>query len=282
MRGLRAGTLHTGAVIARFCDFLKARQDIPLPVPPGVLIHLDAGDPSETLAVLPPPETEDLRRERQIGFAQNQSFLIVYGGPEGHDSTRRITVRDLGLSEDGVPVLNAWCHERSALRAFRIDHVREVITRDGDVFDPAARFFVETFAMSPDLARCRATRSAPLTRIRPAFTHHMMALAHLGRIDGGFNIDEQDIVAEHCLKMASDAGLGATEGEEETLRRYLMTLKPKKLFLANALRGLEHETPARISALLDAADQVISADGFRRYNEESYFGLLRREMAGMH
>ncbi|GAA0550773.1 hypothetical protein FHS83_001284 [Rhizomicrobium palustre] len=276
---LRSG-LSTGAVVTRFCDFLKARQDVPPPVPPGFLVRLGSHDPDDSIFVPPEPE-DDLNLEAELGFAQNQSFVIVYQAADGHESVRRITVRNLSLNAENIPILNCWCHERQALRAFRIDHVREVVTQDGEVIAPPARFFVETFGMAPALAECSLPRPASLTRIRPIFTHHMMVLTHLGRADGDYCLDEQGIVLDHCLKLARDADRRATEAEERALRRYLKTLKPKKMFLARAMRGLESETPDRVMALLAAADEVINADGMRHRDEESFFHLLQRELTGL-
>jgi Predicted transcriptional regulator len=274
--------MSKGAVVTRFCDFLKARQDAPPPMPPGFLIHLPPGDCAEAQMVAPEPEADDPDLEAELGFAQNQTFVIAYESSDGRESVRRITVRNLSLNGENVPVLNAWCHERQALRAFRIDRVHAVVTQDGEVVEPPARFFVETFGMAPGLAACTLAKPQSLTRIRPLFTHHMMVLAHLGRIDGSFCLDEQGIVLEHCLKLAQDGGKAATGSEERALRRYLKTLKPKKMFLRRAMAGLEKDSAARIIALLTTADQVINADGIRHPSEQSFFGLLQRDLTGVH
>jgi hypothetical protein len=109
----------------------------------------------------------------------------------------------------------------------------------------------------------------------------MMVLAHLGRIDGDFCLDEQGVVLEHCLKLAHDAGKRATGDEETALRRYLKTLKPKKLFLSRAMTALEREPPERIVSLLVAADQVVNADGERHKAEERFFVALKRDLTGL-
>jgi hypothetical protein len=272
--------MHASAsVVTRFCEFLKAREDVPPAPPLGILLHLEPHDPDDCLAVPPEPDNDDL--EAELGFAANQTFVIVYESADGRESVRRITVRNLSLNRENIPLLNAWCHERQALRAFRIDRVLEVITADGEVIAPPARFFVETFAMSPRLAACRIPPPVSLARIRPAFTHHMMVLAHLGRIDGDFCLDEQGIVLDHCLKLAHDGGTPATAPEEGALRRYLKTLKPKTLFLKRAMAGLERDAPDRIVSLLSAADQVIGADGTRHRDEERFFIGLKRELTGL-
>lgn len=276
---LRSG-LPSGAVVTRFCDFLKAREDAPPPPPPGFLVRLAPHDPDDSIGAPPEPE-DDPALEAELGFARNQSFVILYQAADGHESVRRITVRNLALNAGNIPVLQCWCHERQALRSFRIDHVREVITQDGEVIAPPGRFFVETFGMSPALAECKLPKPVSLVRIRPHFTHHMMVLAHLGRSDGDFCLDEQGIVLDHCLKLASDGGASVSESEERALRRYLKTLKPKKLFLTRAMRALESDTPERIMALLTAADWVINADGLRHRDEQSFFRLLQMQLTGV-
>lgn len=278
---LRQGRLPSHAVAGRLCDFLKARPDVSPAVPPGFLIHLPQNDPADCLSPEPAPEEDDLAKEALLGFGENQSFVIVYDGGPHQESLRRITVRDIALNAAKQPVLNAWCHEREALRAFRIDRIEAIVTEDGDVIAPPARFFAETFAMAETYCGGGFAQGEPLTRIRLIFTAHMMALAHLCHNDSGFSQDEQGIIFDHCLKLAHDADRPATAGEKRTLENFLKTLKPMKLFLGRTMRALQEDRPERLAALLAAADQVINADGLRRHNEISIFGLLRREMAKM-
>lgn len=251
-------------------------------VPPGFLIRLPLRDDADCLAVTPAPEEDDLELEAAVGFATNQSFTIVYDEIDGHESVRRITVRDITLNGSGVPVLNSWCHERNALRAFRTDRIAMVVSEDGEVTAPPARFFSSTFAMSEVFTgRCGVT-PVPLTPVRQIFTAHMMALAHLCHNDSGFHRDEQGIIFEHCLKLARDADRPVSEGEKRTLKQFLKSLKPIKLFLGPAMRALQEDRPERIAALLSAADDVINADGLRRHNAKSFFGLLQRDLTGVH
>lgn len=276
------GHLPSHAVAARFCDFLKARPDIAPPVPPGFLIRLPPRDADDCMTVAPAPEEDDLELEAKTGFATNQSITIVYDEVDGHESVRRVTVRDISLNSTGVPVLNSWCHERNALRAFRSDRIAMIITEDGEVIAPPARFFSGSFGMAEVFTGPCGVTPVPLTRIRQTFTPHMMALARLCHNDSGFSRDEQGIIFEHCLKLARDADRPINEGEKRTLKQFLKTLKPIKLFLGPAMRALQEDRPERIAALLSAADEVINADGLRRHNAKSFFGLLQRELTGVH
>lgn len=269
------------AVISRFDQLLNTRPILPPPVPVGRTIRIGVSDHQETLTAPSDDISENTDVEKELGWAEGQTFMICYVDSSGNETERRITVRDLRLNTEGIPLLVAWCHERSATRTFRLDRVTAVINRDGEFIKPPYSFFVESFGMSPRLAACDLPKLASLVRIRKSFTHHLMPLAHLASIDGYLDADEQGIILDHCLRLSSDAGLRATSAEEQSLRRYLRTLKPTKFILNRALNGLERDSPKRITALVATAHHVMDADGFRSPEEEKYLLELKQELTGL-
>jgi hypothetical protein len=69
------------------------------------------------------------------------SLFIRYVDARGINSERRITCRSLEYAIGGAPTINAICHERQALRAFRLDRVVEMIDLStGEFVDPGAHF----------------------------------------------------------------------------------------------------------------------------------------------
>jgi hypothetical protein len=219
--------------------------------------------------------------EEEVGWAEGQTFTICYEDSDGNATERRITVRSIRLTADNVPLLFAWCHERQALRTFRLDRISAVIDHNGEVISPPAHFFVENFGMSPRLATCTAPKPASLVRIRKSFTHHLMTLAHLAAIDGYSDLEEQAVIIEHCLRLAKNAGLAATQAEEESLRRYVKSLKPTKHTIEVALAGLHRDKPNRVVTLIIAAHHVMDADGFRDPAEERLLAELKRDLTGI-
>ena len=101
----------------------------PVPPPPRPAQLPDADDDA-TLA------TDDAERVPDPdGIAEGQTFMIEYMDSNGDVSTRRITVLEVVTNKRGDPSLKARCHERKALRRFRIDSILSCIDIDGEVHD---------------------------------------------------------------------------------------------------------------------------------------------------
>lgn len=265
--------------ISKFGNFLVAKPFLAPPIAVGRSVCIGKHDSAELLDADPTPELTV--PEEELGWAEGQTFAICYEDGDGNATERRITVRGLRLNTENVPLLVAWCHERHALRTFRLDRVTAVIDRDGEVISPPAPFFVETFGMSPQLATCSFPKPVSLVRIRKSFTHHLMVLAHLAAVDGYSDLDEQAIVIDHCLHLAKNADLSATSAEEGALRRYVRNLKPTNHTIEVALAGLQRDTPNRVVTLITAAHHVMDADGFRDPMEEKFLAELKHELTGL-
>src|SRR5690606_19646165 len=90
-----------------------------------------------------PNEDVDEPGKQSLGFAEGQSFAIEYVDAAGRPSSRRITVYDIQMTSSGVPCLYARCHERGAMRSFRVDRIKYCIDYDGEVFDDVPAFLHE-------------------------------------------------------------------------------------------------------------------------------------------
>jgi tellurite resistance protein len=101
----------------------------------------------------------------------------------------------------------------------------------------------------------------PLAHERQMIAHHMIPLALLARSDGNSDVAEQAVMLDHALAVLKMKGDTVTDADREALKSYIAAMKPSLVQLDPALKRLEHESPAEISALLDAAKKVMMADG---------------------
>lgn len=125
--------------------------ETPPPAPVGFPPQgLERPDPSEMAGIeaesvpaysaITPAEPQKSAREATFGAsiggdAYGLTFMIEYAAADGEISRRRIMLRSISQRDDGRIYLQAYCLERRAIRAFRLDRVIRVIDSDGVVFE---------------------------------------------------------------------------------------------------------------------------------------------------
>ena len=91
--------------------------------------------PASPIAAADEPQMTGVTR-----FILEPYFLMIeYRDARGQVTQRRITTRTV-IEQDGVRYLQAECHERHALRSFRLDRIVCFISQDGEVEDAQAWF----------------------------------------------------------------------------------------------------------------------------------------------
>lgn len=208
------------------------------PSPHGFSAHLPATDTG-----LDADEDEDFLDESDL---QGQSFLIEYQDGAGEISTRRITVRKLERTAEGLLCLKAFCWERRASRAFRVDRVL-ACSRVGDptpIKNPLA-FFEKYIHDGFDTAA-----AALMQQVRPG----LRVLLFLARCDGGVHPAEADVMRKYVSAHSSvPVNWGA-------VNQFLECQHPDRQLARSMLKAALSER-ARSGRLLTAAKQLIDADG---------------------
>lgn len=186
---------------------------------------------------------------------------IVYVGSSGEETRRRITVRSL-VSRGNVLLLNAFCHEREAVRQFRADRIEElVVLSTGEVIEDVTAFFDSLSGRDPTaeaLSGCR---------------HALQVLTFLARCDGHLHPDEQEEIVDYVLSSAPDP----TQVDEGRVRRHVAALYPDPLTYSRALRAIRFGGGGEIRRLSRYIRRVLDADGL--LHEAEFEAALEAQMA---
>jgi hypothetical protein len=229
-----------GVISESIRAFVAGKRVVP-PVPPGRTVVLVAED----AAVLSP---------RRDGTA-SLSLFIEYVDAKGDRSERRIGCRSYDRSTD---IINAWCFERSAVRAFRCDRIASAAcTETGELFDLA------------DLIQRLRARGLP---VRDAGLNAVLKLlTFLMRCDG-VHPDEQLVIEEAITSYA--LRFDGDDAMVDLALRQARTMAPDEHDFLRALRSitLRRDGPALARFVRSHAQRVIDADG-RHSAEEARFGM---------
>ena len=225
--------------------FITGKRVVP-PVPPkrSVIISIDT-----------PPATSR-RRDDISSFA----MFIEYRDSSSAISHRRIACRTFDPSAD---VLNAWCFEREALRAFRYDRiVSAACTETGEFFDLGS--LIQTLR-----ANGLPVRDAGLNA-------SLKVLVFLMRCDGIHAAEEaalEDAITGYAIRFNGD-----DEMVESGIRQ-ARTMAPDERDFLKALRYVtkRRQGPALARFVQAQAQRIIDADG-RHSAEETRFAIELDEL----
>lgn len=252
-------------------DTVQRRAEVrPLPAAPvaTVLPATDATEPDEGA----------------LGYAEGQSFIIEYEDAQGEASTRRVTVIEIRRAAGGAPALYARCHERRAMRLFRVDRITSCIDFDGEVHNDVAAFMRDSFGMTAELSPAAPPRQ-PEHRvwgaIRRAHAAHLMLLTALSHADAEMIPEEVDVIVDWCERRAIAEGMRPDAEFRRLARRYAMRLRPDGQLVARALEDLYNQDPGTVVPLLAAGIAVIDADGLRHPEERDLLNRIAEDLSGL-
>lgn len=220
-----------------------------------------------------------------IGVAEGQTFAIEYESASGDLSERRISVWGLKRSANGIPNLVAKCHERNALRQFRIDRILCIIDLDGEIHEPPTDFLIECFGMDPVLAEAAETGEVDLPDIRKKMQAELKrkerwnlikgviywdlkALAGLAWSDGEMHVEERGAILDHLHSILRDVEL--TAEEDDRLYKFVKRQHPSLGAVERAVDEIWKLPDERIRAFVGACARLIEADGRIDQDELSF------------
>ena len=246
-------------------ELLEGLRVVPA-APLGFSPSLPAHDPDEDEHDFEYP-SPDLEGVAGIGC------ILTYSDCKGSISLRRVTCRKLS-ERTGVLYLQGFCHERQALRTFRVDRIREIACGStGEVFVPAALFF-ERFSVTHDGGA--AVGFGLHVRLAADLRAGLNVLAFLAKVDGNVVPEEREVLGRYCqsfgLRYADDAF------DYDGVCGYAANLAPDaETFYVSIERLTRPNAPAGLAALTrQAAGQLIDADGVQ-HEKEFYYGVRLQE-----
>lgn len=251
-------------------------HDAPRHLPPlrRALLRPDAPDPAELR----------LRRGEVVDAVsveiENVSCVIEYADARGIATSRTITMLRI-VPGDAAPILQAVCHLRHAVRHFRLDRIRAIITiSDGEVFE-AGEFFKQFLGLEilgisevgPEPAAAKRENpgggpAADLIRalhdtLRPALT----ILVTASRCDDHIDPREMELIfayAENEAVLAHGAGRPGTPLDLAALDRFpalIAAMRPQRDTVAEAARAVLTADPDSLGRFLRTLRRVVEADG---------------------
>lgn len=176
-----------------------------------------------------------------VGLALGIDYVDSAGTP----SRRRITIRSLS-SRGAVLLINAFCHEREAIRQFRCDRIEElVVLSTGEVIEDIPKFFDGLAGRDPTAEVLRGCR------------HALQILTFIGRCDEYLHPAEQAEIVDFIIFSApTPAAI-----DEERVRRHVSALYPDKVSYYKSLRAIKFSGGEAIRQIVKTMRRVIDADG---------------------
>jgi len=266
--------MHGSRVVERLTALFRRRANETAPPPPPT----SAGEHLE----LPASEDDvDMRRVVAVGAdadgdppAQNDvaglTCIIDYVDASGSPSRRRITVRRLETKYDRT-YLTAFCHERHALRSFRLDRVHSVTDTSHRTYTDPFQFF-ETIPHGrlPDASAVNSPdgQAEAFSRCRDG----IRVLVFLARCDGEFHASERTVLSEYCRCRCDDPRYEPLEYRLEMLLEYADRQHPDaEVFLECARRiAGQAVTGGHLRLLCDSVRALVEADGAVTHNERRF------------
>lgn len=223
---------------------------------------LERDDDGEMLA----PNLGDWRPGRLAGA----SFGIEYVNASGDESVRRITAIKL-RQLDGNLQLTSWCHERRAMRTFRLDRILSCHDHNGEVFETAL-FFRHALGLVFE-------RLEEIVEPEDLFGPGMRLLAALAESDGYMHPDEVERVIQYCSAVLDRYGIAVTPLLGDCLPRLVRSQRPTPAIVEKSIRQFRGIDRAGRRLLLRYALEVMDADEYQSPEEFALMMRIKGELA---
>ena len=230
--------------------------------------------------------TETWTDEPPIEITEGVTIMIEYRDGAGTWSRRPVTITGLNIEID-TTYLETWCHMREDERTFRVDRIESIVDEAGEVHEDAPRYLEERLGLPPGtiiLPRSRArhgrSREDAWALLRRNVRPQAILFAALARASGVMRPEEVAFALAHCVEIAEARGLLFGDDEIEKLEAYIRRERPDAVRIETAIEGMLVCTPAEIHGFLDAALDLIRADGRRAPQEVALLNRIARDLTG--
>lgn len=267
-------------------------------IPTIDLSLIEASRPVAPLPAEDPPSIVDAGRPDQDEALENLFCHIEYEDAAGNMTRRPVTFLSLSRKH-AAPAIIAVCHMRKAMRAFRVDRIRAIITADGEVFD-GHQFLTDVMHLRVGPAPAAPIRRKTHQPVRAAFNIRgkpgtepdfrqiirapMTVLVACGKADGHFHREEVDrimswseIEALHLHRIGRINSF-PTIAEFDALGKSIAMMRPQARTLQRHMLATLAKEPDMIDRFRRALLKVVDADGVIHAREvtlvESFDSLI--------
>ncbi|WP_417480733.1 WYL domain-containing protein [Maricaulis maris] len=229
------------------------------------------------------------------GIAEGQTFMIEYLDSKNVLTTRRITVLEITADKKGAPSLKARCHERNALRKFRVDRIVSCIDLDGEVHNHPVTFLnaalgtrLDPSIEPPDFDVAIDGDYTPpkppenWAQINRMIVPHFSMLAALSRSDGKMRDKEVRVARDHCARLATEEGYPVSNLTLEWIEKSIRRRYPTRGYLKKTMNLMKnHWPPHHVTDLLMSGLELIDVDGTRDPEEIKLINEISQAVIGM-
>lgn len=211
----------------------------------------------------PPPQADD-----DDSDIEGVACAIVYTNGGGERSYRVITCKRIDHRET-VSYIYAYCHERGAVRQFRVDRIAEVHDLNtGEVFRADA--FFGRYRQS------EGVRPAALwglsVKKRQALRDGLAVLTFMARCDNTFHTAEMKTINDYIGDFSQSAGKGRTMPVGE-IARHAAVLAPEAETFIRSIDRIAANGGWNLHLTASYIDRVVKADGHVHQDESRWQGL---------
>lgn len=255
-------------------------KDAPIPENARIEIYVSKEDSSD----------DDQAPEVAIEPGAKEAFqladlfvYIEYENAGGIKSRRPITIKK-EVEKSGATSLYAYCHETKRVKMFRLDRIDCVITSDGEVFQPASKFWKEVgYSIGENSVRSvvQADDRFAATDAKRPFRSELIVLAALAGADGNVHEREVDEIVDYIEREIEWERRSFREGEIQALRNHIRRIRITRDSLEEGLFELLQSIGKRrlyarqLERFLKAARSVVDADGQVHTSEYEFIEYLQ-------
>lgn len=238
-------------------------------------------DPMGVVPVLPAADDQMEEAGGTLGRMDGQTFVIEYVDTKGRASVRRISVHAIEAGAGGMPCLYARCHERKAMRQFRVDRIRSCADFDGVVYPDVMQYLSETFGMGMSAAVAASAGHQRWASILDAIRADTVLLSCVSLADGARHDRETEVIADYLARIAEDVIGMMTDAEIVAMVRYVRRLRPGPEAITSAIEMMRRKEGGHQRRFFRACVDVMDADGLRRGSEKTLIDDLAAEITGV-
>lgn len=153
-------------------------------------------------------------------------FFMVYEDAKGNVSERNVTIRNIKKGANNSLLMRGYCHERRALRSFRLDRVKEMVFPiTGEVLSSVDEFM--------DFLCIEKKQDKNTYGAIEKCKHGLNILVFIARCDGRYDSEEEDVLVHYLMNECFDYNL-----DEDVLKQYFQTICPDVYTFRSSVKAL--------------------------------------------
>ncbi len=194
----------------------------------------------------------------------NSLAQITYTDAQGQKSERRITIKSIYDSLDNDYMIDAYCHEKQAVRTFKLSRISRLVDMEtGETFNDPSKYFLERYTDSP---------IGQITKCFQELESEILILTFMARADGHLLKKEREIIAGF-IQQKHNSSLDQKLLDDEIRRTYCESIDFRK-----ALKNIKTILQTDKAQIIQLATDIINTDKKTDPIELGILELIKTEL----